>query len=578
MIGPVGASWAIEALIASSVLMIVVLVLREPVRRAFGANVAYALWALPVLRLVLPPLPAAWTAAAHVLMPQAAVVPLHFNADTVGLLLAEHSAQATSAAGSAWILPMIALVWLAGAGGFFVWHALSHRRFCNRMLSSVSQQIDLDGVRVIESDAASGPLAFGVVRRYVAFPRDFAARYEPEERDLALAHELGHHARGDLIANWIALGVLAVHWFNPVAWRAFRAFRADQEIANDARVLAGMNPMRRHTYACAIVKAAHPALYGTVAATCHLNTVDDLKRRLRMLTTRRTSRLRLAGGGALIAVLTLGGLGLTASGSAAAARVRSDVERATGVDIAALVPPSAPDTPQYPDAALPTVPPTPETPETPDVPGEVVAARPAIAAPETRPDQSWAAQPPQAPQAPHVPVPPPVWEGKGGTTVVTVDENGKRVVRHGKYVKLGRDGQSTLIQQDGTVVHLPAPPAIPAVPKVPEVRSMACGTRGDPRRMTLEEERGGRRQITVCTDRIAAAEARGAAAAARGAQLAMNGRLMEQRAYRQALDGLRTARARMLINRNVPTEARRSALDAMNTSIAELESNVARAR
>lgn len=152
------------------------------------------------------------------------------------------------------------------------------------------------------------------------------------------------------------------------------------------------------------------------------------------------------------------------------------------------------------------------------------------------------------------------------------------MVRHGKYVKLGRDGQSTLIQQDGTVVHLPAPPAIPAVPKVPEVRSMACGTRGDPRRMTLEEERGGRRQITVCTDRIAAAEARGAAAAARGAQLAMNGRLMEQRAYRQALDGLRTARARMLVNRNVPTEARRSALDAMNTSIAELESNVARAR
>ena len=61
------------------------------------------------------------------------------------------------------------------------------------------------GVRLIETSAASGPLAFGIWRRYVAFPRDFAERYDADERNLALPHELGHHARGDLIANWVAL-------------------------------------------------------------------------------------------------------------------------------------------------------------------------------------------------------------------------------------------------------------------------------------------------------------------------------------------------------------------------------------
>ena len=50
-------AWAIEALIASAALMVAVLLLRGPVRRSFGPDVAYALWLLPVLRLLLPPLP-----------------------------------------------------------------------------------------------------------------------------------------------------------------------------------------------------------------------------------------------------------------------------------------------------------------------------------------------------------------------------------------------------------------------------------------------------------------------------------------------------------------------------------------
>ena len=42
--------WAIEALAASTVLMLVVLALRGPVARRFGAHAAYLLWLLPALR------------------------------------------------------------------------------------------------------------------------------------------------------------------------------------------------------------------------------------------------------------------------------------------------------------------------------------------------------------------------------------------------------------------------------------------------------------------------------------------------------------------------------------------------
>lgn len=49
-------AWLIETLAATALLMALVLVLRPLVRRAFGAGAAYALWLVPALRLVLPPL------------------------------------------------------------------------------------------------------------------------------------------------------------------------------------------------------------------------------------------------------------------------------------------------------------------------------------------------------------------------------------------------------------------------------------------------------------------------------------------------------------------------------------------
>ena len=45
--------WLIEALVASTLLMGLALLIRCPVREAFGPQIAYALWALPLLRLLL---------------------------------------------------------------------------------------------------------------------------------------------------------------------------------------------------------------------------------------------------------------------------------------------------------------------------------------------------------------------------------------------------------------------------------------------------------------------------------------------------------------------------------------------
>ena len=49
-------TWLLDTMLATGVLIAAVLVLRRPVAKLFGPGMAYALWALPLLRLALPPL------------------------------------------------------------------------------------------------------------------------------------------------------------------------------------------------------------------------------------------------------------------------------------------------------------------------------------------------------------------------------------------------------------------------------------------------------------------------------------------------------------------------------------------
>ncbi|MGL4302951.1 MAG: M56 family metallopeptidase [Sphingomonas sp.] len=513
--------WLIEGLIASTVLMVAVLALRAPVRKAFGADIAYALWLLPVLRLLLPPLPSAWHAAAVAPVLRASQQVTVLFVDPIG----EGSVGPAVQPFGAMLAPVLAILWIAGAVAFFGWHWRRHVRFCRRMLDQGAATDDLDGVQVIETDAATGPLAFGVLRRYVAFPRDFAERYEPEERDLALAHELGHHARGDLIANWVALVVLALHWFNPIAWRAFRAFRADQEIANDARVLAGMNPMRRHTYACAILKAAHPTfLGGAVSATCHLHTINDLKGRLRMLTTTKISPVRLVTGAGALSLLIVAGLGLTASGTAAVAKVRKSVETATGVDIARLDQASVPP-PPVAEAAAPT-------------PADV-------------------SEPPVPPAPPRATTTTTITD-----TTTTIAEDGKDHRKVVRVIRRDKDGKVTLENLSGME-------NMSGIETIPEVRSARCSSEGDPRQMVLHREKDGKKLIVICSNRIEKV-------AAEGAAIAANSKDIERKAYAGALAGLRAAREKMLRSPEMGAEARAQALAGIDTAIAEIQADIAK--
>jgi beta-lactamase regulating signal transducer with metallopeptidase domain len=293
--------WIVQNMAAASLVMLVVLAVRLPVARAFGAGWAYALWLLPLLRLLLPPLPALPFSAE---MPALEIL--------VPVTAAAAPALAAAGDGGFW-LPLLLAVWAGGAAAFLIFHFLAYRGFLTRLSLASRSAGAYRGVPLIESEAVEGPVAVGLLDRRIVVPADFAVRYSEAERRLAAEHEYVHHRRGDIWWNLAALAVLALNWFNPVAWIAFFAFRADQELACDAAVAGRAGGGERHDYARALIKSASRP--GAIAV-CPLNSADQLKRRLKMMKEHRVSRLRTLGGATALVVLAGAGISLAAPGAA----------------------------------------------------------------------------------------------------------------------------------------------------------------------------------------------------------------------------------------------------------------------
>lgn len=298
-------SWLVDTLFVTGALILVVLVLRRPVTRWFGPGLAYALWLLPLLRLVLPP----------ITLPQevAAAEPL--------TLLVEPATVVANTAPSApgWDFAALALpLWLGGALAFLAWRAWGYAAMRRRLLDDAVPVGEIEGVRMIESPAAPAPVAFGLLDKVIALPPGFMAQADLARRDLAIAHELEHHRGRDLAVNVLVQPLFALHWFNPLAWAGWRALRRDQEAACDARVLAGSGPGARAEYGRLIASfASGPRLALAAPMACPISIRTGLGEksivhRLRSLTMTEPTPKRRVLGRTLVGVAALA-LPLTAS-------------------------------------------------------------------------------------------------------------------------------------------------------------------------------------------------------------------------------------------------------------------------
>jgi beta-lactamase regulating signal transducer with metallopeptidase domain len=282
--------WLLDTLLATSALILLVLLVREPVRRNFGSRVTYGLWLIPAARLFMPTL----TRTVERTIPaQAGFHPPLRYLGGEPLAMAQVAMPEPSLIDQLGGWPSLLLsVWLAVAGGLFLSRLIAFHRDRRAILESSVRTTRVGSIRLVRSPEIVSPVALGIVRPIIAVPATFDALYATRERRLVLEHELAHHRSGDLLANLFAFVLLCLQWFNPLAWAAHAAFRFDQEAACDARVLDKVKAVDRADYGRAIAKAASGRALLFASA---LDRPTSLQRRLKsMLRTANPAR-RLTG-------------------------------------------------------------------------------------------------------------------------------------------------------------------------------------------------------------------------------------------------------------------------------------------
>jgi bla regulator protein BlaR1 len=359
--------WLVGTLVATSALILLVLLVREPVRQRFGSRVAYGLWLIPAARLLMPTIT---QTVERVVSSAAPVYPLVQPNAGEPMMLAQVAPAGPSLVELAGGWPTILMtVWLGVAAGLFLSRTMAFHRDRRAILACSVEIARIGGVRLVRSTEVCSPIAFGILDKVIAVPMDFDRLYDERERRLALDHELAHHRSGDLVANLFAFVLLCLQWFNPLAWVAHAAFRFDQEAACDARVLDKAKAPDRADYGRTIAKAASGRALLFASA---LDRRTTLHRRLKSMLNSTTTGSRTAG---KLMILTAVALALPLTATRAI---------------------------EYVDVPAP-----PAAPEAPVAPG-TLAARPAPLTPVAVPLAALqTASDPLAPPVPPVPLAPP---------------------------------------------------------------------------------------------------------------------------------------------------------------------------
>lgn len=108
-------------------------------------------------------------------------------------------------------------------------------------------------VDVLEAPPGAMPMTCGLLRPAIFLPAD-AAGWDAERRRVVLLHELAHVHRGDTGAHILARISLALHWWNPLAWFAWRESLKERERAADDLVL--LSGERASAYAGHLLEVA----------------------------------------------------------------------------------------------------------------------------------------------------------------------------------------------------------------------------------------------------------------------------------------------------------------------------------
>ncbi len=274
--------------ISASWLILAVLLLRLVLKKA-PKWVNVLLWGIVALRLICPVsiesslslVPSAQTIGPEIMMdwtPEIDTGVPALNEAVNPVILDSFAPHPAASANPLQIyIPVCAALWLVGMAGLLGYTVVSYWLLRRRLATAVRLRYN-----IFQSEAVTTPFVLGIFKPRVYLPYSMSK----QEIIYVVAHEKAHIRRRD--HWWKPLGFLlvAIHWFNPLLWLAYKLFCRDIELACDERVIDTMNQDQRADYAQALlscsssrrVGAACPLAFGEVGVKSRIRSVLDYRK------------------------------------------------------------------------------------------------------------------------------------------------------------------------------------------------------------------------------------------------------------------------------------------------------------
>lgn len=274
--------------ISASWLVLAVLLLRLVLKKA-PKWVSVLLWGFVAIRLICPIsiesmlslIPSAQTVSPEIMMDWTPEVSTGIGSlDTVvNPIISESFAPKPYASANPLqiLIPLAAIVWLAGVAAMLLYTAVSYLLLRRKVATAVLLRNN-----IYQSENVDSPFVLGIIKPKIYLP----FRMDDQNMEHVIAHEQAHIRRKDHWWKPVGFLLLTLHWFNPLMWLGYILLCRDIELACDEKVIKALGNEERADYTQALVAcsvrrrsiAACPLAFGEVGVKERIKSVMHYKK------------------------------------------------------------------------------------------------------------------------------------------------------------------------------------------------------------------------------------------------------------------------------------------------------------
>jgi beta-lactamase regulating signal transducer with metallopeptidase domain len=276
----------IELTLTSAILIIVILTLRHFLKGKISLRLQYAIWALVLVRLLLPinllASPISVLNAMHIgrasIISNEPSAPVSANIEQTDASPVNANASPNPPASPAALDwgRLLSLVWYTGIAAVVLSLFLSNLNFSRKLRKTKTEfPVDHYRLKVYIVENLPSPCLYGLPVPSVYITSDVI--HDKTKLDHVLTHELCHYQHGDHIWSFLRSLCLAVYWFNPLVWLAAAVSRRDAELACDESTILRLGEANRMEYGRTLIDLTCQKR-SAMDLLCYATTMTDSKK------------------------------------------------------------------------------------------------------------------------------------------------------------------------------------------------------------------------------------------------------------------------------------------------------------